>query len=92
MKSSTKANFSVHATERMFQRNIPLEIIFLALNEGKIIERNKDRIVLNKKRVNELFKDEVYEKKLLLSAEKCAPIVVVSKEGAIITVFRPKKT
>ncbi|HOB72543.1 MAG TPA: hypothetical protein PKM18_12240 [bacterium] len=91
MRNITQYYFSSHAGMRRTQRNIPLEIIFLALDEGKMLKRNKDRIILNKKRVKELFKDEAYDREILLFAEKCAPIVVVSKEGEIITVFRPTK-
>ena len=91
MRNIARQNFSSHAERRIMQRNIPKEIIFLALDEGKRLDRNKDRIILTKKRVKELFNDDFYSHNFLLKAEKCAPVVVVENGGEIATVFRPTR-
>lgn len=91
MGNIARQNFSSHAESRMIQRNIPKEIVFLVLDEGKILDRNKDRVILTKKRVKELFHDNNYSRNILLNAEKCAPVVVVDNGEKIKTVFRPNR-
>lgn len=81
-----------HAIQRMRQRQIPEEVIELALAEGKPLSRNQDRILLSAKRVDELRHDESIDLAVVARAARVAPIVCVLVRDILVTAFRPRRS
>lgn len=82
-------NYTAHALLRMNQRNIPKELVSIALNFGHLIPGTTDRIIFNQKDLNEIRNSDtlLWQKLKIGRYENRPPIVCVVKDENIITVF-----
>jgi hypothetical protein len=82
-----------HAIDRMRNRGIAADVADLVLMEGDRLTHRQDRYLLRSDIINVLRKEnpDMYSSDLLKRAEKACPIVVVYKDDAFVTAFRPQK-
>lgn len=82
---------TLHAEKRKVKRGIMEEAIELAFVLGSELKGNPDRILLNRKMLWEAVRLNILSKNSALRLEKTVPIVVVSPNKTIVTVFRPNQ-
>ena len=81
-----------HARHRQRQRSIHPDVVELTLREGVPLSRNDDRLLLNRRRVQELRSEGEVDAHTLDRAEKAVPLVCVLVGENLVTAFRVNRS